>query len=412
MWPGRIALFLLLTLLLVACGAVPNQPTPTPPIDPDAQAAQPVELLANLNRSCATEYSPDIDYFPEKVSVQYADGWTIEYFNNYKVITVLTPWRGAEETFQYVLVQCGTPAPSGYGDAPMIEVPVNSMISMSTTYLPHFEALEVLDRLTGVDNADFIYSPAVLDALATANVPTVGSGPDLDLERVLDIEPNVVMTFAIGSPDTDTHPQLTAAGVPVVINADYMETSPLGRAEWVKFTAALFNRERSAENLFERVAEEYNDLAALADTAEQRPTVFTEAPFQGIWYLPGGESYAATLLADAGAAYLWAEDASTGSLALDFEVVYEQALTADYWLNPGIWTSREEMLEADERFGDFAAFQNGNVYNATSRTTPAGGNDYREGGVLNPQLILADLISIFHPDLLPDHELFYFERVQ
>ncbi|NJO07446.1 MAG: ABC transporter substrate-binding protein [Chloroflexaceae bacterium] len=293
-WPGRIALFLLLTLLLVACGAVPNQPTPTPPIDPDAQAAQPVELLANLNRSCATEYSPDIDYFPEKVSVQYADGWTIEYFNNYKVITVLTPWRGAEETFQYVLVQCGTPAPSGYGDAPMIEVPVNSMISMSTTYLPHFEALEVLDRLTGVDNADFIYSPAVLDALATANVPTVGSGPDLDLERVLDIEPNVVMTFAIGSPDTDTHPQLTAAGVPVVINADYMETSPLGRAEWVKFTAALFNRERSAENLFERVAEEYNDLAALADTAEQRPTVFTEAPFQGIWYLPGGESYAAT----------------------------------------------------------------------------------------------------------------------
>ncbi|NJO07447.1 MAG: ABC transporter substrate-binding protein [Chloroflexaceae bacterium] len=118
------------------------------------------------------------------------------------------------------------------------------------------------------------------------------------------------------------------------------------------------------------------------------------------------------LIADAGAAYLWAEDASTGSLALDFEVVYEQALTADYWLNPGIWTSREEMLEADERFGDFAAFQNGNVYNATSRTTPAGGNDYREGGVLNPQLILADLISIFHPDLLPDHELFYFERVQ
>jgi iron complex transport system substrate-binding protein len=361
---------------------------------------------------CVERYDPAVDYFPDKATLRYADEWTIEYFNHYKVISVLTPWQGAEETFRYVLVQCGTPVPDGFDEAQVIEIPTQTIVTMSTTYLSHLAELGLLDRLVGLDNPQFVHTPAVVEMIEAGELATVRSGTEINVERILALDPSLVMTYGMGTPADDVHPQLIAAGVPVAINAEYVEPTPLGRAEWIKFTAAFFNEEAVAEEFFAEVATRYEDLAARASASEERPTLLVNAPFQGTWYMPGGNSFLAQFFADAGADYLWADDDTQVSLQLSFETVFAEAANADIWVHPGAATSLDELLAMDERFANFAAFQQGAVYNNTKRLNENGGNDYWESGMINPHLILADQIAIFHPDLLPDHELYYYQRLR
>lgn len=387
--------FIGMLLLSSACGATT--------ITPDTPAA---------STGCVEAYDPAVDYFPDKASIVYAEGWTIEYSNHYKVITVLNPWQEAEETFQYVLVQCGTPAPEGFDNAQVIEVPAESIVTMSTTYLPHLAELDLLDRLVGLDNPQVVNTPTVVEMIEAGELATVGSGGEVNVERILELAPSLVMTYGTGNAEHDAHPQLLAAGVPVAINAEYMEPTPLGRAEWIKFTAAFFNQEATAEQAFAGVATEYEALAVQARTVDERPTVLMNAPFQGTWYMAGGESYPSRFLDDAGAAYLWGNNASSSSLPLSFESVLERAADADYWLHPGTAATLNDLLAIDERLDSFAAAQEGRVYNNNRRVNENGGNDYWESGVTNPHLVLADLVAIFHPDLLPDHELYYYQQVR
>jgi iron complex transport system substrate-binding protein len=425
---------LLLIIALAACGAQPAAQAPTEapapttapttapaptavPTEPPAPTAAPTvavleQPVANLTEGCVTDYDPEIDYFPEKVTLSDSVGWTIEYFNNYKLITVLNPWRNADVQFRYVLVQCGTPPPAEVGDAQVIEVPVKTIVTMSTTQLPHLNTLGLLDRLVGVDSFQYINTPAVVELIEADKLVEIGSGAEVNVELAIDLEPDLIMTYAVGSPDSDSHPKLIEAGLKVALNSEYMETSPLGRAEWIKFTGAFFNQEAAATQAYADLAERYAAMAALTRDVSERPTVFTGAPFRGTWYMPGGKSYVAQLLADAGADYLWAEDDSVGSQQLSFEEVFERAQGADYWLNTSSWQSLADALAADERFAQFAAFQTGNVFNNNARLNPNGGNDYWETGVTNPDLVLADLIRILHPELLPDHELFFYQQLQ
>lgn len=367
---------------------------------------------ANLTDSCVDSYDELVDYFPEKVEVEYAEGFEVEYFPSYKVISVVRPWRDSDVTFTYVLVQCGTPALGGYEDAAVIEVPVSTVVSMSTTYLPHFVELGLVDHLVGVDEFDFVYSPEIRARIEEGELVEVGGGSAVNVEQVLDLDPDLIMTYGLGSPDYDAHPMLLDAGLNVALNSDYMETSPLGRAEWIKFSAMFFNREAEANAFFDGVAERYNEMKALAASADERPTVLVNALYGGTWFASGGDSYIARLIADAGGEYLWADDESSGGLPLSFEAVLERGQDTDFWLNPNFWLSLDEGLAEDARYAEFAPFQNGRVYNNNLRMNELGANDYSEGGVVRPDLVLQDLIAIFHPELLPDHELFYFRHLE
>ncbi len=423
---------LLLTIALIACGspqtAAPSPagvsaaptvaptaaPTAVPTVEPTiAPTVAVLEVpTVNLAEGCVTDYDPEIDYFPEKVSLSDSVGWTIEYFNNYKVITVLNPWRDADVQFRYVLVQCGTPPPDDVGDALVIEVPVKSIVAMSTTQLPHLSELGLLDKLVGVDSFLYINNPDVRKKIDAGELVEIGGGGQVNVEQALDLQPDLIMTYGVGNPEFDAHPKLLEAGLKVVLNSEYMETSPLGRAEWIKFTGAFFNREAKATEVYDTIARRYKEMAAKARNVANKPTVFGGTPFRGTWYVSGGKSYVAQLLADAGATYLWADDTSTGSLALSFEEVFERARDADFWLNPGMWQSLADGKAEDERFTQFAAFQKGNVFNNNKRLNENGGNDYWESGVTNPHLVLADLIKIFHPELLPDHELYFYQKLE
>jgi iron complex transport system substrate-binding protein len=205
---------------------------------------------------------------------------------------------------------------------------------------------------------------------------------------------------------------LQEAGLPVVINADYLDSSPLGRAEWVDFIALFYNEEAISELWFSGVVSDYEALVGLAAGVEERPTVFVNTPFDGTWFLPGGQNYMAQLLRDAGADYLWSEDEGTGSLFLDFETVFDEAADADYWLNIGFFGSLDDLVATDERFAEFAAFENGRIYNHDAITNENGGSDFFESGAILPNIVLADLIKIFHPDLVPDHDLVYYRLVE
>ncbi|WP_420643405.1 ABC transporter substrate-binding protein [Candidatus Leptofilum sp.] len=384
-----------------------QEPTAVPTEEPMAEAP-----TSNLTDGCVENYDETVDYFPEKTAVSYADGFTVDYFNNYKVVTVAAPWLGAEDSATYVLVQCGTPNPSGFDDAVMFDVPITSFVSMSTTYLPHLDQLGRLDSLVGVDFASYAYNATVQEKYAAGELVELGSGATVDVEAALALEPHIIMTSASGSADFDTHPKLQEVGLTVMLNADYLDVTPLGRAEWGKFIAVLYNQEADINAWFDGVAAEYEALTALTADVAERPSVFTNTPFEGTWYMPGGQSYTALLLQNAGANYLWGTDESSGTLFLDFESVFDQAADGTYWINLGFVSSLADLEVADERFADFAAFQNGTVYNYDLRTNEFGGNDFFESAAANPQLVLADLIKIFHPELLPDHEFVYYRLVE
>lgn len=359
-------------------------------------------------------YDPAKDYFPHKAELQYAERFAIEYFANYKVVTVHTPWPGAQEAVQYVLVQRGTPAPAGYAGVQRIEVPVQRLAALSTTQLPHLELLDALDALVAVSAVEMVHSPGVNQRFAAGKIAEVGHGAGINLEVVLELATDVVMAVASAQSQYNAHPVLQQAGVGVAINAEYTEPSLLGRTEWLKFTAAFFNAEALAEKRFAAIAAQYQQYAALVREVPtaQRPTVFGGSVWRDHWHVAGGKSYAAQLVAAAGGAYLWADDDSGGSLPLDFEAVYEKAHAADVWLTMrNEWHSLAEVQAADERYAAFAAFQSGRVYNANARLNAHGGNDYWERGLAEPHIVLADLIKILHPDRLPNHALKFYQKL-
>ncbi len=412
--PLRLLLPLaLIGALITACVAPAAAPATT--TTPEAAlATTPAAEVPTTNRTdgCVETYDAAIDYFPEKAELTYTDGFTVDYFNNYKLITIATPWPGAEQALEYVLVQCGTPAPDGYAATQIIEVPVQRIVTMSTSYLPFLEQLAVLDRLVAIDDATYVNNPTVREMAAAGEIAQIGYGAGVNVEQLLDLAPDLIMTYGSGSPDYDAHPVLLNAGLNAVVNAEWLENEPLGRAEWGKFIALFFNKEALASEQFATVAQRYEELAAQAAAVAERPTVMTDSEYQGAWYVAGGNSYTAQYLADAGADFLWADEESTGSIPLAFEAVYDKAADADYWINVGLVSSLAELEGADARYADFAAFQQGNVWNNNKQQNENGGSDYYESAVANPDLVLADLISIFHPDILPEHETVYFQQLQ
>ncbi|MEO0563482.1 MAG: ABC transporter substrate-binding protein [Chloroflexota bacterium] len=371
-------------------------------------------MEANLD-ACVTDYDAATDYFPDKADIQDAENLSVEYFNNYKVVEVADAYDSAPP-FTYVLVQCGTPTPDAAefpADAQFIEVPISSIVTLATTQLPGLDALGLIDTIVGVDGFDFINTPAVRERIDAGEIEAVGSGADINVELVLGLEPDLVMAFGF-NPATDAHPVLLDAGVPTALNASWREGTPLGRAEWMKFTGLFYNAEAEAEAVYSDIATSYAEAVELAASipADAQPTVLWNyfSPFSDSWTIPGGDTYIGRLIADAGGVVALGETAPDDSVDVSFEAVYDAELDADIWVANafGIYTY-DDLLASDPRFADFEAASSGDVWNNTLDVNENGGNNYYELGAANPDLVLRDMVAIFHPDLLPDHEFVFFE---
>lgn len=397
-------------LLLVVLSGLPTIAPTT--------AQQAATLDANLTDECVTDYDPDVDYFPEKIEITDAVNFSVEYFNNYKVVTVINAFDGAEP-FTYVLVQCGTPAPDA-ADFPdntqFIEVPAGDIIAMSTTQLPHLTELGLLDKLIGLDSFLFVNSPEARALIDAGELVEIGSGAEVNVELVLDVEPDIVMTFGF-NPAIDAHPVLIEAGIFTALNAEWREPTPLARAEWIKYTALFYNAEARAEAVYADIVSAYNEARELAASVpeDERPVVLwnTYSSFSEAWSIPGAQTYVGALIRDAGGVIALGEEAPEDSAFLSFEAVYDGALDADVWITGAFGVNTlDDLLALDSRYADFAAVKNGNVWNNSLDVNENGGNNYFELGVTNPQLILQDLVAIFHPDLLPDHEFNFYLRLE
>lgn len=366
---------------------------------------------ANLSSGCVERYDSQLDYFPEKVTLDYAKGFSVAYFKHYKVVTVTTPWPNAQENFRYVLVQCGTPIPDGFAGAQIISIPIQSIAILSTTHLPHLELLDALDRLVGISTFKNVYSAATRRKIAAGEVVEIGRGPSINLEVILDLAPDLITAVGHDQPQYNNHPMLLNAGVNVVINSEYVEQTLLGRSEWLKFTAAFLNKDGLAQRRFSEMVDRYQGYAQqVRDVpAAQKPSVFGGYLHRDVWYVPGGNSYIAQLVADAGGAYRWADDPHQASIALSFEAVFERAGAADVWFTSGLdWLTRTDLLAVNERYGAFKAFRERRVYNHNARLNENKADDYWETGIIEPDVLLADVIKILHPDRLPDHRLKYY----
>ncbi|WP_197059795.1 ABC transporter substrate-binding protein [Prescottella defluvii] len=361
------------------------------------------------SRGCITDFDAGTDYFPDKSTLVDAKNFTIDYHDSYQVLTVKQPYPGGSPE-SYVLVKCGAPTPELAGDlaaAPQITTPIRSLYSASTTHLPLITELGQLDILTGVANAANVNGDDIRARIADGSITEYASGKTVNVEKVVAENPDVLMTQGTDDP---SYAKLRAAGVPVVANAEYLEGTALGRAEWVKMMAALTGTEAEAATLYDRIRSDYAKVAATAASAEKKP-VLNGTMYQGTWYMPAGGSYIGRLLNDAGATYPWANDPSTGSLQLNFETVYTDGGTAPLWIVMSDWATTADAVAEDQRYRQLTAVQDGQVWSGTKDMGPTGGNNFYQLGVLRPDLVLGDLVAIVHPELAPNHEFAFYRPV-
>jgi iron complex transport system substrate-binding protein len=265
------------------------------------------------------------------------------------------------------------------------------------------------DKVTGVCSASYIYNPYILKGVEEGKIQDLGDAFNLDIERLLLLHPQAVMTSAYNTEDNNSK-LMKQTGLTLLYNVEWQEKSLLGRAEWIKFVAVFFDKEALADSIFNDVVQRYNAVKAKADSVSIFPAILSGQDFRGAWSMPGGQSFNARLFQDAGAKYHYAGNNSSGSISTTIEEALIHFSQANVWV--GVQASTlEELEKGDKRYKLFKAYQRGNVYNTFRKTTPAGGNDYWESGVAHPDLLLSDMIKICHPDLLPDYELTYMERL-
>lgn len=347
----------------------------------------------------------------QPTTTEYATGFTVTYRDGYKWVEVPTPYQGATDGFKYVLVQRGQELPDVGNDIQIVEIPIKRIVCNSTTHIPLLDYLNETESLVGFPSTDYVSSQKMRARIDAGHVTELGRDSKMNIETLMELDPEMVMAYSLTG-DYAQFRKLQQAGIPVIINAEYLEPHPLGRAEWIKFMALFFNKEKMADSVFNEIKNKYLALKKKGSSVNSRPTIFSGIVYGDIWYMPGGKNHAAQLFDDAGGKYLWSEDESTGFLEYSFEAVYDKASKADYWVGVASYHSLAELKDADPRYTRFEAYKKGDVYSYNARMSSTGGNEYLELGYLRPDLILEDLLKIFHPELMENDELFFHQRVE
>jgi len=343
----------------------------------------------------------------------YARGFTIGYEKGYRQLTVRNPWEKARNVeIKYFLVDKSSVIPEDLKGENIIRTPVERIICLSTSHVAFMDVLGELDKVTAVSGGEYITHPEIRKGLAEGRIADVGYGTNLNYEEIIRQQPDVVMVYGVDSEITGFLNKFSDLGIPAILNAEFLESSPLGKAEWIRFAGALFQKEQLADSLFNGIAERYMNLKTVAGGKQNKPAVMMGLPYRDSWWVPGGDSYMARLIADAGGQYLGSNNSSRESFVISFEEALSWASRADIWLNVGMVSRKDEILALDSRFNRFGVFNTGRIYNNNKRSTGSGGNDFWESGTIAPDRVLEDLIRIFHPGLLPSGTMGYYQEVR
>jgi iron complex transport system substrate-binding protein len=373
-------------------------------------------ILILMLASCAGRKDGSAGALPADVSAaftRYASGFSVQKQDKYTLVQVRDPWQQSRDViFTYVLARDTEAVPDSLKDLPLIEIPVERVVVLSTTHVAMIEQLDCGESIVGISGAAYIYSPHIRAGIEKGLVRDVGYGQGLDFEAIVKLEPDLLFLYGVEGNVMTILEKLRDLGIPAVFCGEYLETHPLGKAEWIRYFSLFFDKEEDAAGFFLQIDSAYRALAALIPADRARPMVLNGLPWKDTWYMAGGNSFAAQLIADAGGDYLWSDNPSSQAVPLDLESVYLRAVQADIWINPGAAGSLEDILFLDQRLGALEAVRGGRVFNNDARLSAGGGNDYWESGTVRPDLVLADLISVFHPDLLPDHSFVYYRKLK
>ena len=288
--------------------------------------------------------------------------------------------------------------------------PLKRIICTSTSHLPYVEMLESEEVVVGFPNAHFISSSNFISRIENGSIKNLGNGQSLNMELLIDLKPDAVIGFDAGG-DSNSLDKIEKLGIPVIYNSDYLEQTPLGRAEYIKFFGVLLGKEKQADSIFNAIKSSYASLTELTQKLPSKPTILSGTTYGDTWFLPGGNNWYARFFKDAGGEYLWEDTDAAGSLELSFEAVYEKGSDADFWIGVGIYKTLEELKGQDDRYANFSPFGNKKVFSYNKKIGPNGGVDFFESAYARPDFVLSDLIKILHPDLLPNYETVYFQRL-
>ncbi len=348
----------------------------------------------------------------DSTRIRYAKGFTVQQLNDHnKLVEVGYPYQGAASGYKYLLVQKGNEIPQHEADVEIIIIPLESIICTSTTHIPLLDYLNETDKLIGFPTTDYISSEKMRKRIDEGKIKDLGIDKGMNLEELFILKPSMVMGYAMSS-DLGQLKKIKELGIPVVINAEYLEKHPLGRAEWIKFMALFFNKEKEADSVFQFIEKEYLATQALAKNSSSKPIVMSGIVYGDVWFMPGGKNYAATLLNDAGCHYLWSDTESNGFLQISFESVFAKAKEADLWIGVADFKSLNALETADKRYALFKPFKDKNVYTYNARQGAKGGSEFLELGYLRPDLILKDLVKIAHPERLPNYQLYFYKKLE
>ena len=347
------------------------------------------------------------------ISLEYAKGFTIEEKDNHKFITIKNPWQGAENIeYKYVLVNKNEEIPKLSGNYNIIRTPLKKVVCLSTTHVAFIDVLNETNSIVAVSGTDYVNNSKVRKRIDEKQIVDIGFDNSLNYELIASLNPDLVITYGVGGQVASYNQKLNDLGIQTIVIAEYLENEALGKLEWIKLISTFYNKEEVAQEYFNKTREEYNNLLVLTEKIENKPKVFFGLPWKDVWYVPGGKSYLAKMVEDAGGDYIWKTNESKESLPFDIESIFIKGSEAEFWLNTGSINEKQDILKIDERFRSFKPFNGAEIYNNNQRNNKYGGNDYWENGLVEPHIILKDLIKIFHPEIIPNHQLVYYKTIK
>ncbi len=354
--------------------------------------------------------------FSESVyTPEYASGFDIKGADGMEstIIEVKNPWQGADSvTTRLFIARNGEEVPEGF-DGQVLEGDAKRIVAMSSTHVAMLDAIGEVERIVGVSGLDFITNPTV--QARRDSVGDVEYEGNVNYELLLSLDPDIVLLYGVSSASS-MEGKLRELGIPYMYVGDYLEESPLGKAEWLVALSELAGMRQKGEEVFAGIPERYNALKkrveeTTAGSKYEPYRVMVNTPYGDSWLMPSTKSYAVRLITDAGGNYVYAKNTGNSSAPIDLEEAYLLASQADVWLNVGIAKSLDDVARMCPKFTDTPCFRNGEVYNNNARTNAAGGNDYWESAVVRPDIILRDLVKIFHPELV-EEDLVYYQRLK
>ena len=364
-------------------------------------------LLSLAFTGCHNKSSKINDFNLLLYAPEYASGFDIKGAGGKEsvLITVRNPWQGADSVTTWLfIVRNGEEVPEGFAGQ-VLKGDAKRIVAMSSTHIAMLDAIGEVRCITGVSGIDYISNPDI--QARRDSIGDVGYEGNINYELLLSLDPDLVLLYGVNGASA-MESKLEELDIPFMYVGDYLEESPLGKAEWMVVLSEVTGKREKGEKAFAAIPVRYNALKKkVADSTLGTPSVMLNVPYGDSWFMPSTQSYVARLITDAGGRYIYQKNTGNASIPIDLEEAYLLASDADMWLNVGMANSLDDLKASCPKFTDTRCFKNGEVYNNNARTNTAAGNDYYQSAVVNPDIVLRDLVKIFHPELVQEECVYY-----